>query len=400
MGPSQVTTGAGPLGLKILEDLGELDGRLVLLRADLNVPLHYCHDNSGAVEIADDFRIQKALPTIRWLISQGARIRVCTHLGRPKGVIDSKYSITPVKDYLLKIFPEIDVLENLRFDPGEEANDPITVERIVKGCDYFVNDAFGVCHRSHASIVGPPKYLPSAAGRLVIREVEMLSRVVDSPERPFVLVLGGSKVSDKIGLLESLIDRVDTVLVGGGMSFTFLAAMGIEIGDSILDSQHVDFCKKVLNSGKRIIFPCDSRALSPGGELGQEAGGSLPTGSGEVEIFEGSISNGWRGLDIGPQTEELYEGEISDAMTVFWNGPMGVFEDKRFASGTESIARSIAKSKGFTVIGGGDSARAIRALGLDEEIDHLSSGGGASLKFLEDKRLPGLDALLSSGERL
>ena len=214
--------GSGPGGLPILEDLQDLDGCLALVRADLNVPLRYPHGPDKPAVIADDFRIQKALPTMRWLTSQGARLRVCSHLGRPRGVVEGKYSLDPVKIRLQEIFPDIEVLENLRFDPGEEANSPETTRRLIAGCDLYINDAFGVCHRKHASIVGPPGFLPSVAGRLVVREVEMLSRVVHDPKGPFVLVLGGSKVSDKIALLDSLIKKVDTILIGGGMSFTFL----------------------------------------------------------------------------------------------------------------------------------------------------------------------------------
>ncbi|HUY86856.1 MAG TPA: phosphoglycerate kinase [Acidimicrobiales bacterium] len=385
------------MGLPVLEDLPDPHGKVVLVRSDLNVPLRASVDKGGSSEIADDFRIMKALPTLKWLAERGANVRVCSHLGRPKGKYEMRLSIQPVRERLNDLIPGIEVLENLRFDPGEESNDPNFVGELIKGCDLFVNDAFGVCHREHASVVGPPSKLPSAAGRLVAREVEMLSKVVDNPVRPLVVMLGGSKVSDKIGLLRSLVDRTDAVLIGGGMSFTFLAALGHEVGDSLIDPSHVEFCRDLIDSGRRIMLPVDVRCLSPEGDLSFSAGGPPGNGTGEVATHGRTIPKHWRGLDIGPETEALYADEISGAGTVFWNGPMGVFEDPRFSKGTETVAKSMAKCGGFTVIGGGDSARAIRSIGLDEEIDHLSSGGGASLQFVERVALPGLIALLAAG---
>jgi phosphoglycerate kinase len=382
-----------PTNLPLLEDLPDPNGKMVLLRADLNVPLK---SDGDKVVVADEFRILKALPTAKWLLSRGAEVRMCSHLGRPKGKFDPRFAMEPVRERIAELLPGVEVMENIRFDPGEESNDPATVDRLIEGCDLYVNDAFGVCHRNHASVVGPPSRLPSAAGRLVVREVEMLEKILHNAARPFVVILGGSKVRDKIGLLRSLLPRTDATLIGGGMSFTFLSALGHDIGDSLLDAEDLDLCRELLDSGKRIDVPIDIRSLEPGGELSYEAGGSVPEGKGEVEVTGRTVPAGWKGLDIGPKTEAQYADEIAGAGTVFWNGPMGVFEDPRFASGTKTVARAMASCGGFTVIGGGDSARAIRSLGLDEEIDHLSSGGGASLQFLEDGRLPGLDALLSA----
>ncbi len=386
--------GSGPMGLPILEDLPDPAGKVVLLRCDLNVPLR--PGAGGEQQIADEFRIVKALPTAKWLIGKGATVRMCSHLGRPKGKVDLRFSMEPVRRRIADLAPGVEVMENLRFDPGEEANTPETVDALIAGCDLYVNDAFGVCHRNHASVVGPPTRLPSAAGRLVVREVEMLGKLLHDVSRPFVVILGGSKVGDKIGLLRSLLPRTDAILVGGGMCFTFLAALGHDVGDSLLDRDDIELCRELLDSGKRIDVPLDVRCLEPGGELADAAGGPPGEGKGEVSVTGRTIGPGWRGFDIGPKTEELYAEEISGAGTIFWNGPMGVFEDRRFASGTETVGRAMAHCGGFTVIGGGDSARAIRMLRLDEEIDHLSSGGGASLQFLEDGRLPGLDALAAS----
>jgi phosphoglycerate kinase len=377
-----------------LEDLPDVSGKTVLVRSDLNVPLRT--DENGETRIADEFRLLTSLPTIKWLRNQGANVKVCSHLGRPKGKQDPRYSLAPVAARMAELVPGVEVMENLRFDPREEAGDPSFVDELVAGCHAYVNDAFGVCHRAHASVVGPPSRLPSAAGRLVVREVEMLSKVLHGATRPVVVILGGSKVSDKIGLLRSLLPRTDVMLIGGGMCFTFLAALGHEIGDSLLDKDGLETCRELLDYGKRIDLPVDVRCLGPGGELAESAGGSVAGGKGEVVVTGRSIPPAHRGLDIGPETEALYAEEIAGAGTVFWNGPMGVFEDSRFAHGTEAVARAMAASHAFTVIGGGDSARAIRSLGLDEEIDHLSSGGGASLQFLEMGTLPGLEALKKS----
>jgi phosphoglycerate kinase len=383
-----------------LEDLRPVAGQRVLVRCDFNVPL-----SDG--EIADDLRIRLPIETLTWLLDEGAsKLTVCSHLGRPKGKPDPKYSIEPVRARLNELLraagvgtERVEVLENLRFDPGEEANDPAFVASLVENKDLYVNDAFGAAHRAHASIVGPPKFLPSAAGRVLSREVEVLSGLLGEPARPFVAVLGGAKVSDKLGVLEALLEKVDSLVVGGGMCFTFLAAQGHSVGGSLLEHDHVDSCRRLLGeaeaAGKRVLLPTDIIALSPGGAFGP---GRAPEG--EMAQFGPDLPDEWLGLDIGPATAAAFADEIGAAATVFWNGPMGVFEDPRFAAGTRAVAEAVASTKAFTVVGGGDSASALKAFGLDGEVDHLSTGGGASLEFLEKGDLPGLAALRESAERL
>lgn len=363
-----------------LEDLGDLDGRSVLLRADFNVPL-----DGG--RITDDLRIRAALPTIRWLQEQGAKVTVCSHLGRPKGEPDPAFSMEPVRERLAELAPGVELLENLRFDPGETANDPDFVDRLVEGHDAYVNDAFGASHRAHASVVGPAARLPSAAGRLLAHEVDVLLGLREQPRRPFVAVLGGAKVSDKLGVIEALLEVVDALVIGGGMCFTFLAAQGHAIGASLFEPDQVEACKALLAAGKPIHLPTDLVALGPGGKIGD------PEAGGEVRQIGVEVPDGWMGLDIGPGTAAEFADVILDAQTVLWNGPMGVFEDPRFASGTRTVAEAVAETKGFTVVGGGDSAAAIEAFDLADRIDHLSTGGGASLELLETGDLPGLEAL-------
>jgi phosphoglycerate kinase len=365
----------------VLEDLLPLDGKRVLLRADFNVPT-----KDG--EIVDDLRIRAALPTITWLQGHGATVVACTHLGRPKGAPDPKYTLDPVRARLAELAPGVELLENLRFDPGETANDPAFVAKLVDGIDAYVLDAFGAAHRAHASIVGPPKTLPSAAGRLLAREVEVLTAMRESPKRPFVSILGGSKVSDKLGVITALLDVCDTLVIGGGMCFTFLAAQGSSIGNSLFEPDQVDVCKQLLaEHGDRIRIPHDLTGLDPGGEIGNPAAG------GEVRQFGTNLPDGWMGLDIGPGTAAEFSDIVRDARTVFWNGPMGVFEDPRFEAGTRTVAEAVAECRGFTVVGGGDSAAAAKQFGLDRDIDHVSTGGGASLELLEQGDLPGLEAL-------
>jgi phosphoglycerate kinase len=365
----------------VLEDLLPLDGKRVLLRADFNVPI-----KDGA--IVDDLRIRAALPTITWLQEHGATVVACTHLGRPKGAPDPKYSLDPVRARLAELAPGVELLENLRFDPGETANDPAFVATLVDGNDAYVLDAFGAAHRAHASIVGPPQTLPSAAGRLLAREVEVLTGMRNEPKRPFVSILGGSKVSDKLGVITALLDVCDTLLIGGGMCFTFLAAQGSSIGNSLFEADQVETCEKLLaEHGDRIRIPHDITGLGPGGEIGNPAAG------GEVRQFGTNLPDGWMGLDIGPGTAAEFSDVVGEARTVFWNGPMGVFEDPRFEAGTRTVAQAVAECRGFTVVGGGDSAAAAKQFGLDREIDHVSTGGGASLELLEQGDLPGLEAL-------
>ena len=356
-----------------LEDLPDPNGKRVLLRADFNVPLDKA---TGA--ITDDLRIRAALPTVEWLQARGATVVACSHLGRPKGAPDPKYSMAPVRERLAQLAPGVELMENLRFDAGEEANDPAFVERLVEGIDLYVNDAFGSSHRAHASIVGPPQRLPSAAGRLLAREVEVLGNLLDKPRTPFVAILGGAKVSDKLGVIDALLARCDMLLIGGGMCFTFLKARGHRVGDSLLEADQVEHCEKLLAAaGDRIRLPEDIVASSDT----------------EVRTVGRDVPDGWKGLDVGPGTAAEFSDVVAGAGTVFWNGPMGLFEDDRFAAGTKAVAQAMADTKAFTVVGGGDSAAALKQFGLDDDVDHVSTGGGASLEFLEQGDLPGLEAL-------
>src|SRR3954447_16318778 len=384
-----------------LEDLPKGRAR-VLLRADLNVPLDHSSDSP---RITDDLRISAALPTIEWLRARGYSVVLCSHLGRPKGEPNPKYSLAPVAARLSELLgvdvplsPEVagfesieraqclgegDVLllENLRFDPGEEACDPAFCTNLSELADLYVNDAFGAAHRAHASIVGPPQVMPHAAGRLLGREVEVLGGLIESPAHPFVGVLGGAKVSDKLGVIGALLERCDTILIGGAMAFTFHVAQGLAIGDSLLEPDFVDRCKELLATG-RVVVPTDVVVA----EQMEETAATR-------HCAAGRIPDGWKGLDIGPETAGTYAEQIEQARTVLWNGPMGVFEMKPFAAGTRTVAEAVAACRGFTVVGGGDSAAAVRQMGLAGDIDHVSTGGGASLEFLEYGDLPGLQAL-------
>lgn len=363
-----------------LEDLGDVHGKSVLLRTDFNVPM-----SKGV--ITDDLRIRAALPTIEWLVERGANVTACSHLGRPKGKPDQKYSMEPVRHHLASLAPSVGLLENLRFNAGEEKNDPDFVRQLIAGFDLYVNDAFGASHRAHASIVGPPQFLPSAAGRLLAKEVDVLTGLRAQPKRPFVAILGGAKISDKLGVIDALLDVVDSLIIGGGMCFTFLKAKGASIGSSLCEDDMVETCKRLLASGKTIHLPSDIVALGPGGKIGD------PSAGGDVRQLGINIPDGWMGLDIGPGTAAEFTDVILDARTVLWNGPMGVFEDPRFAAGTRTVAQAVADTKGFTVIGGGDSAAAVSEFGLADKIDWVSTGGGASLELIEQGDLPGLVAL-------
>lgn len=365
-----------------LEDLGELNGKNVLVRTDFNVPL-----SNG--EITDDLRIRAALPTLSWLQEQGANVTAMSHLGRPKGEPNPKYAMDPVRARLDELLPGVTLLENLRFNPGETSNDPAFVATLIEGQDMFVNDAFGASHREHASIVGPPKHLPSVAGRLLCNEAAILGDVRDNARRPFVAIMGGSKVSDKMAIIDCLLERVDTLLIGGGMSYTFFAALGNNVGDSLLEESMVEGCRELLARTDKIKLPSDTTALGPGGELFN------PEAGGEVRQMGQSIPDGWSGVDIGPGTAAEYSDIIAEAQTVLWNGPVGVFEDPRFEAGTKHIAQAMAESSAFTVIGGGDSAAAAKQFGIDDQMDHVSTGGGASLELLEVGDLPGLAVLRS-----
>ena len=358
-----------------LADLGDVSGKRVLVRTDFNVPM-----DDG--KITDDFRIRAALPTINWLTERGAQVVTASHLGRPKGTPDPKYSMDAVRARLAELAPGVELMENLRFDPGEEGNDPAFVASLIDGIDAYVDDAFGASHRAHASIVGPPRTLRSAMGLLLQKEVEVLLGLRDHPKHPFVAVLGGSKISDKLGVVEALLGVVDSLVIGGAMCFTFLAAQGYPIGDSLWEPDQVDTCKRLLADsvakGKTIHLPEDL--------VGIDAAGNFAT-------FGVRLPDGAKGLDIGPGTAAAFSDVIMDARTVFWNGPMGVFEDARFEAGTRTVAQAMADTKAFTVVGGGDSAAALAQFGLDDEVDHVSTGGGASLELLELGDLPGLEAL-------
>ena len=279
-------------------------------------------------------------------------------------------------------------MENLRYDPGEESTDPGFVATLVDGFDAYVNDAFGASHRAHASIVGPPRTLPSAAGRLLAREVEVLLGLRNEPRRPFVAILGGSKVSDKLKVIEALLGVADSLLIGGGMCFTFLAAQGNSVGASLFEAEMVDTCRDLLaRAGDRLVLPSDVTGLGPGGKLFE------PDAGGDVRQLGTSVPDGWMGVDIGPGTAGDFADRIAEARTVFWNGPMGVFEDPRFEAGTRAVAQAVVDTAGFTVVGGGDSAAALAQFDMDGGVDHVSTGGGASLELLEQGDLPGLEAL-------
>lgn len=361
--------------IPVLEDLGDLAGKRVLVRTDFNVPMEGPDD---ARVITDDFRIKAALPTINWLLERGATVVCASHLGRPKGQANQKYSMAPVRARLQELAPGVELLENLRFNPGEEANSAEFVTQLVAGFDAYVDDAFGAAHRAHASVVGPPLTLPSAAGRLLQREVEVLGQLRESPKRPFVAVLGGAKVSDKLGVIEALLQTVDALVIGGGMCFTFLAAKGYPVGDSLCEVDQIPTCKRLMEGSKPIHLPEDIVGLSA---------------NGEYATFGVRLPDGAKGLDIGPGTAAAFTDVIMDARTIFWNGPMGMFEDPRFANGTKTIAQAVADTKAFTIVGGGDSAAALAQFKLDDQVDHVSTGGGASLEFLELGDLPGLAAL-------
>jgi phosphoglycerate kinase len=363
------------------QQLGDLSGKRILVRTDFNVPLDDPEDG-GPVRIVDDFRIRAALPTIEWLTERGADVVTASHLGRPKGEPNPKYSMDPVRARLGELAPGVELLENLRFDAGETSNSPEFVAQLIEGIDGYVNDAFGASHRSHASIVGPPQHVPSAMGRLLEKEVEVLLGLRNKPKRPFVAVLGGAKVSDKLGVIEALLDIVDEIVIGGAMCFTFFLAQGKPVGASLHESDQVDVCTALLakakEMGKTIHLPDDITGTDAQGNFAQ---------------FGSRLGEGSTGYDIGPGSAAAFTDVIMDARMVFWNGPMGMFEDERFAAGTRTVAQAMADTKAFTVVGGGDSAAALAQFKLDDEVDHVSTGGGASLELLENGDLPGLAAL-------
>jgi phosphoglycerate kinase len=388
-------------------DAAQVEGRRVLVRNDFNVPL----DDQGRV--TDDLRVRASLPTLRHLVERRAKVVCCSHLGRPKGKRVDKYSLEPVAGVLgdrlglrvafvddvageqaaraaAELAPgQVLLLQNLRFEPGEEANDPAFAERLAALAELYVDDAFGAAHRAHASVVGVAERLPAYAGFLLAAEVKELSRLLEGPDSPFVAVLGGSKVSDKLAVLSNLLGRVDTLVIGGGMCFTFLAAQGHGVGDSLFEPGKVDAVRELLaraeREGKGILLPTDVVVAD---DFAENARHRIVPASG--------IENGWRGLDIGPETAAAFAAAVRDARTVFWNGPMGVFEWPAFAAGTRAVAEAVASTDAYTVVGGGDSAAALAQFGLAEKVDHLSTGGGASLELLEGKTLPGVAVLADS----
>ena len=390
-------------GIRSVRDL-DPDGRRVFLRADLNVPIE-----KGRV--ADDLRIEAALPTLRLLLDGGGRVVLASHLGRPGGTgFEESYSMVPVGERLAELLDrpvtvaadvvgedareraaelasgEVVLLENLRFDPGEKANDDAFADRLAGMADVYVDDAFGAAHRAHASIAGVPARLPGYAGLLLERELEVLGGLLADPARPYVAVLGGAKVSDKLSVLRNLLQRVDAIAVGGAMCFTFLAAEGHDVGSSLLEEDQVDTVRELVaearGRGIDVHLPTDVVVAS---EFAEDADAST--------VAADAMPGDRMGLDIGPETTQAYASAIRGAGAVFWNGPMGVFEWESFAAGTRGVAEAMASTPAFTVVGGGDSAAAIRRLGLDGEVDHVSTGGGASLELLEGKDLPGVVAL-------
>ena len=390
--------------LRTIADLGDLSAKRVLVRVDFNVPL-----DEGSV--SDDLRITSALPTIGELREAGAGLILASHLGRPKGEVKEELRLDPVAERLHATggFPvrkldevageavsracramspgEVVMLENLRFDPREESNDPAFADELASLADAYVDDAFGAAHRAHASVVGVAGRLPAAAGRLLQREIEVLSRLSSDPDTPFVAILGGAKVSDKLGVIDALLERVDALLVGGAMAFTFLAAQGAEVGGSLVEEDRLDdvrhSLKRAEERGVPIILPEDVVTA-------QHLSADAPRHT----VPADRIPEAAKGLDIGPRTVEEFARVLADARTVFWNGPMGVFELEPFAVGTRGVAQAVAGADAFTVVGGGDSVAAVRQLGFEDQVDHLSTGGGASLEFLEGKTLPGVAVLM------
>lgn len=389
--------------LRTLEDLGDVSGKRVFVRADLNVPL-----DGG--KVADDLRIRATTPTILELLNGGASVVLASHLGRPKGKVVDDLRLAPVADRLAELLDrdvqasddvagevsrsvcshlgpgEIVLLENLRFEPGEEKNDPAFAASLAALADAYVDDAFGAAHRSHASVAALPRLLPSAAGRLLQREVEVLSSLLENPERPYVAILGGAKVSDKLATISALAEHVDALLIGGAMAFTLIAAEGGEVGDSLCEPDRFEEVRAAMAAarerGVAILLPVDVVAAA---DISEDAETQM--------VPAGAIPDGLKGLDVGPLTVEVFAKSIAGARTVLWNGPMGVFEMDPFAGGTRGVAEAVVSSAAFSVVGGGDSLRAVRELGLENAFGHLSTGGGASLEFLEGKALPGIEAL-------
>lgn len=389
---------------KTVKDV-DVRSKRVLVRVDYNVPL----DANG--NVSDDKRITASLTTINYLLEQGARIILCSHLGRPKGEVKKEFSLAPVAKRLKELLPNVNIyfasdcigeeaqqkaaalkdgeillLENLRFHKEEEKNDPEFAKKLASLAEIYVSDAFGTVHRAHASTAGVAAYLPAVAGFLIGKELSIMGGALENPERPFVAILGGAKVADKIGVITNLLNKCDTLLIGGGMAYTFFKAMGYEIGDSLLDAESIDLAKQLMETAKekgvKLLLPVDTVVAK-----------AFAADAEHMTVSANAIPAGWQGLDIGEKTRELFAAEIKNAKTVIWNGPMGVFEFPEFAKGTEAVAKACAECGGTTIIGGGDSASAVKKLGYADKMTHISTGGGASLEFLEGKVLPGVAAL-------
>lgn len=391
------------LNKKTIEDI-DVSGKKVLVRCDFNVPF----DKDG--NISDPKRIDEALKTIQYLVDHHAKVILCSHLGRPKGEFNMKFSLAPVAAYLSKALGqevkmasdvigesaksiasslkdgEVGLLENVRFHKEEEKNDPDFAKQLASMAEIYVNDAFGTAHRAHASTAGVAQYLPAVCGYLIQKEISVMGGALSNPKRPFVAILGGAKVSDKIGVIKNLLDKVDTLIIGGGMAYTFMNALGYSIGTSICESEKVSLAKdmmaKAKEKGVKFLIPVDNK-------VGKEYDANT-----ESQLVDSDkIPDGWMGLDIGPKTQELFANAIKGAGTVVWNGPMGVSEWENFASGTIAVAKAVAESGAVSIIGGGDSAAAVEKLGFADKMTHISTGGGASLEFLEGLELPGIAAL-------
>ena len=389
---------------KTVKDI-DVTGKKVLVRCDFNVPQD---KETGA--ITDNRRIKAALPTIQYLLDNNAKVILCSHLGRPKGEVNPKYSLKPVAEELSKLLGkevklskdvvgedarkltenlkegEIVLLENVRFHKEEEKNDPEFSKQLASLAEIYVNDAFGTAHRAHSSTAGVADYLPAVSGFLIEKELEFLGGALENPKRPFVAILGGAKVSDKIGVIENLLDKVNALIIGGGMAYTFFKAQGLNIGTSICEEDKLDLAKEILEKAKQknveLVLPVDNKVAK-----------EFSADSEYIEVPSNEIPDGYMGLDIGTKTIEKFKSVLKDAKTIVWNGPLGVFEFDRFAIGTNEVAKILADLDATTIIGGGDSAAAIEKLGLADKMTHISTGGGASLEFLEGKDLPGISCL-------